>query len=207
MKSDRMDGAFRGSFKRTDDAAGGKGRDRGVDKDSLDRDARKLDAFLRKGAGKDGDASGDGPAALFGGMAGLIGEKPTGAAQAAAASEAGAAAEAAHCEELVNRILVSTPESGGSSEVRLRLDESWLPRTEVSLTRDADGSLTVEFLSDSVESQRFLLPNLGALRARLDENVDAPRVVVRMSEDASGGDNREGRHSRERRNLYEEMGD
>lgn len=184
-----------------------------------------------KGPGGGGQGEGmesEGMASLFGGMSGLAmgkeaasvllqpqgqlaSQAPSAPSLSPATAGPAAAATAARCGELVERILVSAPEPasrpGSLPEVRLKVDEAWLPRTEIAIVRDADGALAVEFLSDSVESQRFLLPNLANLRTRLEENVDAPRVVVRMSEGSQGGDNQEGRRSRERRNLYEEMSD
>ena len=121
-----------------------------------------------------------------------------------------AAAEAltqSRCGELVERILVSQPTADGRQEVRLRLDQQWLPNTEVRLLR-AESGLSVEFISDDVNSQRFLLPNLSGLRERLAERLSDP-VTVRMSENADAGGNNtdtgDGR-SRNRRSVFEETG-
>lgn len=125
---------------------------------------------------------------------------PVGAPSPSAASEA---TTQARCGELVERILVAQPAADGTQEVRLKLDRQWLPDTEVRLVR-SDAGLAVEFASDDVNAQRFLLPNLSALRERLAERLDGA-VTVRMSEQApSGGDPGDGR-SRNRRNLFEEM--
>jgi len=109
--------------------------------------------------------------------------------------------------ELVERILVSQPTADGTQEIRLRLDRQWLPDTDVRLVRTELG-LSIEFISDDVGAQRFLLPNLSALRERLAERLDGV-VTVRMSENAAAGGNTDtgdGR-SRNRRNLFEEIGD
>lgn len=214
----------------------GKPNPDGRSREALDRDAEEFHKHLRKPLPREGGqelpqqspqpnlSSGqpkpfqpmeEGMASIIGGMAGLIGEnmgmapapQPPATEAVSAAASPISVTESAQCDELVSRILVSAPNSGSAPEVRLKLDEAWLPKTEVSLLRGDDGALTVEFFSESVESQRFLLPNLGGLRTRLAENLDSPQVTVRMSESMAGGDNQEGRRSRERRNLYEEMGE
>ena len=121
------------------------------------------------------------------------------------AVQATSALTQAQCGELVERILVSQPTADGAQEIRLRLDRQWLPDTEVRLVR-AESGLSVEFVSDDVGAQRFLLPNLSALRERLAERLDGA-VTVRMSENAAAdgdADTGDGR-SRNRRNLFEEM--
>ena len=129
----------------------------------------------------------------------------TSQAGATAAPGSADALASARCGELVERILVSQPASGGAQEVRLKLDQAWLPDTEVRLVR-ADAGLTIEFASDNVDAQRFLLPNLSTLRERLLASLDGA-VTIRMSESTEAdGDTRDGR-SRNRRNLYEETKD
>lgn len=107
------------------------------------------------------------------------------------------------CEELVDQILVSQPQGEGGEEVRIRVDRSWLPETEIRLTKTTGSPLQVEFISDRMESQRFLMPNLADLRTRLAERT-GETVQLRMSEhmDSDSGDGR----SRNRRNIYEEIG-
>ncbi len=106
------------------------------------------------------------------------------------------------CEALVDRILVAMPSGDSSAEVRVRIDESWLSATEIRIVADGGGAVSVEFESDNLASQRFLLPHLGNLRDRLGE-ASVQTVTVRMSESGDTGDGR----SRNRRNLYEEMGE
>ncbi len=106
-------------------------------------------------------------------------------------------------DELVERILVARPGPHGREEVRIALNRAWLPETEVRMVREPDSGLSVEFVSDEAEAQRFLLPNLSALRERLADR-SGERVSVRMSmswHDGAGGDGR----GRNRRNLYDEM--
>lgn len=107
-------------------------------------------------------------------------------------------------ENLVERILVSVPQADGANEVRIKIDPKTLPGTEIAIASRPGEALSVEFMSDNVDSQRFLLPNLGALRERLEDRIGGD-VSVRMSENASS-DTGDGR-SRNRRNLYEEIGD
>ena len=110
----------------------------------------------------------------------------------------------ANLDNLVERILVSVPKADGTAEVRIKLDPRLLLATEITLKSQPGEGLTVEFMSDNVDSQRFLLPNLSSLQERLTDRT-GDMVTVRMSENASG-DTGDGR-SRNRRNLYEEMGD
>lgn len=125
---------------------------------------------------------------------------PADIAPAAPAEKPGAA----KMDNLVERILVSVPKADGAAEVRIKVDPKLLPNTEIAIASRPGEGLSVEFLSDDVNSQRFLLPNLGALRDRLAEKT-GDTVAVRMSENASS-DTGDGR-SRNRRNLYDEIGD
>ena len=150
------------------------------------------------------------PAAAAQGQ-GMANSMAAGMHPAAGAAEPGGAdaIAQARCGELVERILVSMPQDGGPQEVRLKLDQSWLPDTEVRIALTGSG-LSVEFLSDHVDAQRFLMPNLSALRERLAEQT-SQSVTVRMTEAenagrGAGGDTGDGR-SRNRRNLYEEAGE
>lgn len=116
-------------------------------------------------------------------------------------------------QALVDRILVSAPAADGSAEVRIRVDPSWLPDTEIVIGKNPAGELLVEFRTDQVDSQRFLMPNLSILRERLtDGSGTAVKVAITESaapeasagtkhDDASSGDGR----SRNRRNVYEEQ--
>lgn len=106
-------------------------------------------------------------------------------------------------KEIAERILVSAPGPDGASEVRIRIDPKMLPDTEIAMKFVPGEVLSVEIMTDRVEVQRFLLPNLSELRERLAERTGG-EVAVHMSENASA-DTGDGR-SRNRRNVYEEMG-
>lgn len=142
--------------------------------------------------------------ALFGQAMGVLTGQATGGESAPVVQSLTAPAieaASAHCGELVDRILASAPSADGSTEVRITIDKPWLPATEVRLTLLADARLEVDFRTDSVEAQRFLLPNLDGLRERLAERYD-DGVTVRMTESSreGGGDGR----SRNRREVLEE---
>jgi hypothetical protein len=111
------------------------------------------------------------------------------------------AVASARCDELVDRILASTPAADGSAEVRITIDKPWLPDTEVRLTLTADALLDVDFRTDSVEAQRFLLPNLESLRERLAEK-NGFGIAVRMTE-GSRGNGGDGRSRNRREAIYE----
>lgn len=127
---------------------------------------------------------------------------PRDPAEAAPVGQTERVAMSQQIERLVDRILVSAPAADGTTEVRITLDKNLLEGTEIAMIHRPGEGLSVEFMSDKLESQRFLLPNLSALRERLAERT-GEAVAVRMSENASS-DTGDGR-SRNRRNLYEEM--
>lgn len=127
---------------------------------------------------------------------------------AASATQPVAAAVPVNLGEIVDQILVAQPGPDGGQEVSLKINQPWLPATEINLLRKAGGELAVEFRSDHPDAQRFLLPNLAELRGRLESRLESP-VVVRLAEHAgsnSGGADSEGR-SRNRYTLIEELGD
>jgi hypothetical protein len=112
--------------------------------------------------------------------------------------------EAVRCAEVVERILASRPAADGTAEVRLKIDPALLPDTEIRLINSPDRGLLVDFKTDSLDSQRFLLPNLPELRNRLEGRTDG-RVTVQLTENsATGGSPGDGR-SRNRRTVYEEI--
>lgn len=189
---------------------------------SLVKDGAKRQDAGRESGGGGGQQQNQNPAGgmadLFGqAVSSMLGPPPAGPMPAVPAVPAPAVASVqtpqaiAHsrCEELVERILVSQPAADGSAEVRIRIDKPWLPDTEIRLVKTPDAGLTVEFMADDVDAQRFLMPNLGELRGRLAERT-GDQVTVRMTEQVTAqgdaGQPGDGR-SRNRRNLYEEMGD
>lgn len=182
-------------------------------------DAKRMTKALGKDVAKDGQPptvagegqqpAPEGMASLFSQALGRLTGQPAEAGQEGAAgvfqtpgTPAAEAMDGARCGELVDRILASSPAADGTAEVRIKIDKPWLPDTEVRLTLTPDSRLEVEFQTDSVDSQRFLMPNLENLRGRLAERCDGG-VSVRMTESSgdSGGDGR----SRNRRDVIEEL--
>lgn len=101
-----------------------------------------------------------------------------------------AAADPAELERLVERILVSTPESGGH-EVRLSLGSHALPGTEITLQRNADGQLSVTLLTSDASSFQTLVASQNDLRQMLEklENNNV-RVTVTQNSDREDNDSR-----------------
>jgi type III secretion system needle length determinant len=124
------------------------------------------------------------------------------AGQAEAVASSSAASQT-QMSEIAERILVSMPDSG-DQEVRIKIDSSFLADTEVRIVRTESG-VQVEFMTDNLDSQRFLSPNFGLLRERLSERLEGTQVSVRMTENMSSGDgNSQDGRSRNRRDIYEE---
>lgn len=192
-------GAVNGMSQMFREAAGAlsKGAEAGV--------AAAITASRRGGAGKtaEGESGDEAVAAAAAAGAGTGGAKAVGTEVASVEqAQPPAGSDSTRCDELVDRMLVSRPAPDGREEVRIRLDRDWLPATEVVMVKTPGAGLSVEFMSDRVESQRFLLPNLTTLRERLADRT-GDQVVVRMTEQAGEGEDRDGR-SRNRRNIYEE---
>lgn len=189
--------------------------------------------LINNGGGQPGRGEGEGGRQpVQEGMSGLFSQAASSLAEAmGGASQSGADAAAAsdravsrgagvqapaglsslNCDDLVERILVSRPSSAeDSSEVRIRVNEPWLRDTEIRVAKTPDAALTVEFMTDDVDAQRTLLPNLSELRGRLADRT-GEQVTVRMTEqmtrDGDGRDRPGDGRSRNRRNLYEEMGE
>ena len=104
------------------------------------------------------------------------------------------AAEPAELERLVERILVSTPETGGH-EVRLSLGSQTLPGTEIILQRDVDGSLAVTLTSSNANAFQTLVASQHTLRQML-ENLENSSVRVSVTQDTGREDNDSNRRSR-----------
>ena len=102
--------------------------------------------------------------------------------------------DGAELEQLVERILVSTPEKGGH-EVRLSLGSQSLPGTEIILQRDLDGRLAVTVSCRDASSFQTLVAAQDALQTRLSslENSD---VRVMVTQDADREENDSNRRSR-----------
>lgn len=78
--------------------------------------------------------------------------------------------------EVVQRILVSRPESGGG-EIRLSLNEALLPDAEIRLSLDSDGVLSVVLVAGSAAT----LQTLGVARGDLQERLEGHGREVRIS--------------------------
>lgn len=81
---------------------------------------------------------------------------------------------------LAERILVAEPSQGGTSEVRILVNQNILPDTEISLTRHADGSLHAVLLTDDAAAFQTLVARRDDLRQRL-ERLGADNVFVDVS--------------------------
>lgn len=97
-------------------------------------------------------------------------------------------------EQLVERILVATPEGGGN-EVRLTLGSQILPDTEIILQRDADGLLSVTLSSANASSFQTLVSSQGTLQQML-EQLENRSVRVEVHSDTGREDNDSRRRSR-----------
>ncbi|MDR2935058.1 MAG: hypothetical protein LBV70_04160 [Candidatus Adiutrix sp.] len=96
---------------------------------------------------------------------------------------------------LVGEILVSPADQPG--EVRLKVNESLLPGTEIILARDADGLLTVSLVSGRADSFQTLVAAQDSLKAALAaQERDGVRVTVSRTEAGAGEDGSAERRSR-----------
>ena len=93
-------------------------------------------------------------------------------------------------ERLVSRILVGAPE-GGSTEVRLIIQDDVLRDTEIWLSRDASGSLSVRMTTKDEGAYRMLAASCASLDETLSRAEASPvRVDVVLEEGDSGTDRR-----------------
>lgn len=100
----------------------------------------------------------------------------------------------AELEQLVERILVSTPEHGGH-EVRLSLNSHRLPETEIVLRRDIDGRLSVSLSTPDASAFQTLVSSRGNLQQML-EKVENQNVQVTVSQETDREENDRNRRSR-----------
>ncbi|MDR3045224.1 MAG: type III secretion system needle length determinant [Desulfovibrio sp.] len=124
---------------------------------------------------------------------------PDGADSAQAAAQSSAPAGSANpadmdglTSSLVERILVSTPESGGN-EVRIFLGAA-LPGTEIRMTRGPDGMLVVDLATDDANSFQTLVAARTELKARLDQ-LEKGGVRVEVTDNARQDDGNADRRS------------
>lgn len=126
------------------------------------------------------------PAAL---MESLFGQRM---ATADAVSASGASEEATigdMVDTLVERILVSEPDTG-NPEVRITLGEGALAGTELSLSRAPDGQLFVRLSCSEFAAFQTAVGAQDSLRAALERSGENVRVEVTRSggsDDAGGG--------------------
>lgn len=79
-------------------------------------------------------------------------------------------------ENLVERILVSDPKSA-DQEVRIKLNESVLPDTEIRIIRHNDGSLHIQLNSENANSFQTLAAQQFELKTRLERIENSPIIV------------------------------
>jgi type III secretion system needle length determinant len=206
LNKERFDNLYRGESVPTE--AGGSARPSGSEIDSArDRALNKErfeDAYRgevggqkKEGIKETGDKGGD-PASLSSLFQNRFPETETaGRALADATLEASPApaAPALDSEKMVSRILVSDPVHSPNNQVRLSLNDSFLPGTEVLIRRDNDGLLTVSFTSSDAGSLQTLLAARPALKEALDQTENREvRLTIVGGDDASGdGDARDRR--------------
>ena len=72
-------------------------------------------------------------------------------------------------DSLVKSILVSDPKSGPSTEIRLQLNDSILPDSQIILSRGADGLLSVLLTTDNASSMQTLVAAQQSLHEQLEK--------------------------------------
>ncbi len=109
------------------------------------------------------------------------------------ASQAVQGLDATLTDKLVDRILVSSPESG-QAEVRIALKDDLLPGTEVRIQRAQDGSVSVQFVTDNPAAERMLgkeqltsLQNALGQTLHTEVKVHTVRTDGSMSSEADSG--------------------
>ncbi len=102
--------------------------------------------------------------------------------------------------EIANQILVSNPEFSKKDEVRILLKDSFLPGTEIRIQKEPDG-ISVEFITKSEDSFRFLSPHTDSLRTVLEDRLG---IQVNVQLQFSGSGEQQDGRSRQRRFVWEE---
>lgn len=172
---------FRSRLAEREDAAEEKAGGSRQDETSKDEDA--LGPLFRFSSVEDELAS------LFKDMQRMSDLRTNAAADAPPASAAGATGDDA-LEALISRILVGRPEAGGA-EVRIQIDEKFLPGTEITLTRGKDGLLFVRITAENVSSYQTVVAARNELADRLAATEKGPVVVsVSTGAEAEGNDAR-----------------
>lgn len=92
---------------------------------------------------------------------------------------------------VADRILVSDPKLSGMAEVRIMINDAYLQNTELHLTRDADGMLTVTMLTSDTATHQTLVAAQDVLKNRLEQQENIPvRIDISQHSDAENGDMR-----------------
>jgi type III secretion system needle length determinant len=97
-------------------------------------------------------------------------------------------------DQLLRQILVSHPDQAGDREVRLVLQDSLLPGTEVRLSRGADGLLSVRLLTGHDHAFQTLVAAQSALKERLTAH-EQREVRVEVTQEGQNPDNASDRRS------------
>jgi type III secretion system needle length determinant len=91
-------------------------------------------------------------------------------------------------DDLVQRILVSDPQSGAPAEIRLQLNDSILADTRISVSRGPDGLLSVLLETGNASSLQTLVSAQQSLREQLA--VHGPvNVRINNAQESGQGDN------------------
>jgi type III secretion system needle length determinant len=97
-------------------------------------------------------------------------------------------------DDLVQRIFVSAPKSGTPTEIRLQLNASILPDTEIVMQRGQDGLLSVLLATGNASSMQTLVSAQQSLREQLEKHGPVD-VRVNSAEESRQGDNDANRRS------------
>ena len=97
-------------------------------------------------------------------------------------------------DDLVQRILVSDPKSGAPAEIRLQLNDSILPDTQIMLQRGPDGLLSVLLATGNASSMQTLVSAQQSLREQLEKHGPVD-VRVSSTSESGQGDNDANRRS------------
>ncbi len=109
-------------------------------------------------------------------------------------------------QALVDKILVSQPRLDGAHQVMLQLNESVLPNTDITLTRDINGMLFVNIVSSDPMAYKKLMATKDVLEAELDSHEENSfRVELSYAGAATDGINTDTDSLQQRRqNLLDE---
>lgn len=102
-----------------------------------------------------------------------------------------------YIDQVAKQILVTEPSSSTNQQVRVLINDSILPQTEVLVSRDG-AALFIQFVTKSEEASLLLTTNQQLIRDQLIENLSRP-VSVDVSTDQQDG------RSRGQRDIYSEQ--